>query len=112
MISAQFDFDWKRVGRRLIGDQCVRDIDREEHDEPNRRDRMLLTWLQQAGSKATCSRLVRVLDETGNRLTAERVTNLVMEGENWWSERWEDLRWSSCVLEGEEDGGRGEVGAK
>ena len=81
---AQLDFDWKRVGRRLIGDQCVRDIDREEHDEQDRRDRMLSTWLQQAGSRATYSCLVKVLVDVGNKLTAEMVTRLVIKGENGW----------------------------
>ena len=79
---AQLDFEWKRVGRRLIGDQCVRDIDREERDEQNRRDRMLSTWLQQAGSRATYSCLVKVLEEVGYKETAENVTRLVMGGEN------------------------------
>eukprot|EP00731_Ephydatia_muelleri_P004097 Em0002g273a len=55
-------FDWKRVGNRLLDDQDVIDIDREEHEEQNKREKMLLKWLQQKGGSATYRRLVEVLE--------------------------------------------------
>ena len=76
-------FDWRTLGRRLISPMCVSDIDREEHDEQNKRERMLLTWLQQEGSKATYRCLVEALERLGNKATAEKVTRLVMQGEMW-----------------------------
>ena len=79
---ALLPFDWRTLGRRLITPQRVSDIDREEHDEQNKRERMLSTWLQQEGSKATYRRLVEALERLGNKGTAEKVTKLVMKGES------------------------------
>ena len=39
---AGYDFDWVRVGRRLLSDQKVRDIDREGSSEGDKRETMLL----------------------------------------------------------------------
>ena len=79
---AQLSFDWRSVGSHLIGAQHVSDIDREEHDEKNRsgRMRMLSTWLQQEGSKATYRHLVEALKKLENKVAVEEVTRLVMEG--------------------------------
>ena len=72
-------FDWKRVGNRLLGDQSVDDINREEHEEQNKREKMLLKWLQKEGGGATYRRLVEVLEALKYKETAEAVTRLVME---------------------------------
>ena len=72
-------FDWKRVGNRLLDDQDVIDIDREEHEEQNKREKMLLKWLQQKGGRATYRRLVEVLEVLKCKETAEAVTRLVMD---------------------------------
>eukprot|EP00731_Ephydatia_muelleri_P005503 Em0002g1679a len=79
---AMLSYDWRPLGRRLIGDQRVSDIAREEHDEQNRRERMLTTWMQQEGTRATYRRLVDVLEKLGNKATAEIVVRLVEEGED------------------------------
>eukprot|EP00731_Ephydatia_muelleri_P005953 Em0003g201a len=73
---AQLPFDWRRVGQRLIGDQCVADIESEEHDEKKRKW-ILLTWLKLEGSRATYKHLVEVLEGLGYKETAEEVTRLV-----------------------------------
>ncbi|KAL5508966.1 hypothetical protein EMCRGX_G004238 [Ephydatia muelleri] len=39
-----YDFDWRRVGRRLMCDQKVRDIDHEEGSEGEKKEKMLLEW--------------------------------------------------------------------
>eukprot|EP00731_Ephydatia_muelleri_P005233 Em0002g1409a len=70
-------FDWKLVGNRLLTPQSVTDISRDESDEANRRDKMLITWLQQDGAKATYARLVEVLKDVGRTDTAEKVIELV-----------------------------------
>ena len=75
---AQLPFDWRRVGHCLIGDQCVSDIEREEHNEEKRKERILLAWLQQEGFRATYKRLVEVLKRLGYKETAEEVTRLVV----------------------------------
>ena len=77
---SQLEFDWKTLGRRLISPSHVFDIDHEEHNEQNRRERMLLTWWQQEGSNATYRCLVDALQILGDKATAEKVTTLV-EGE-------------------------------
>lgn len=77
-------FDWKLVGNRLLTPQSVTDISRDESDEANRRDKMLITWLQQDGAKATYARLVEVLKDVGRTDTAEKVIELVTgKGERW-----------------------------
>ena len=82
---AQLGFDWKLLGRRLIGEQGVRDIKRDEDDEQNRREKLLLTWLQQKGSKSTYSRLVEVLREIKDNETADNLISLVRgkDGGKW-----------------------------
>ena len=72
-------FDWKSVGNRLLGDQDVIDINCEEHEEQNKREKMLLKWLQQKGGGATYKRLVDVLEVLKYKETAEAVTRLVMD---------------------------------
>ena len=72
-------FNWESVGKRLLDDQSVDDINREGYNELDKRERMLLQWLQQKGSRATYRRLVEVLKELKCKETAEAVTRLVME---------------------------------
>ena len=48
-----YEFDWKCVGRRLVGDQKVRDIDHEGHNEAERKDNMLLEWKRAKSGDAT-----------------------------------------------------------
>ena len=82
------EFDWKSVGKRLLDDQSIDDIDREEHNEQNKREKMLLKWLQQEGSRATYSCLMEVLEVLKLKDTAEAVTRLVMEeGKSYQSKR-------------------------
>ena len=75
---ATFTFDWKMVGKRLIGPQPVRDIDREENSEQNKRDKMLEKWLEIEGSKATYRVLIEVLKDVQNTQAAEAVEKLVV----------------------------------
>ncbi|KAL5517408.1 hypothetical protein EMCRGX_G002949 [Ephydatia muelleri] len=50
---AEYDFDWKRIGQRLLCDQTVRDIDIKGDSEADKRDKMLLTWKRTNSSDAT-----------------------------------------------------------
>ena len=68
-----YDFDWRRVGRRLLGDQKVRDIDREGGSEGDKRDNMLLQWKRTRARDATYRALVNVLRDLDNNATADRV---------------------------------------
>ena len=83
------EFDWKSVGKCLLDDQSIiDDIDREEHNEQNKREKMLLKWLHQEGSRATYSCLMEVLEVLKLKDTAEAVTRLVMEeGKSYQSKR-------------------------
>ena len=91
-------YDWRPLGYRLIGLPRVSDIAREEHDEQNRRERMLATWLQLEGTRATYRCLVDVLEKLGNKQTAEKVVRLVEEGGEWCGDvvMWEELVGGVC----------------
>ena len=81
---ALLQFDWECVGRRLLPLQIVIDIKRSDPDEASRREKMLTTWLQRDGTKATYAHLVEVLKEVHFTDTAEEVTKLVTgKGERW-----------------------------
>ncbi|KAL5517252.1 hypothetical protein EMCRGX_G002758 [Ephydatia muelleri] len=73
---AGYDLDWKVVGRRLIGEQKVMDIDREGSSENDKRDKMLLDWKKTKTRNATYQALVNVLRTIGNNATADRVEEL------------------------------------
>ena len=80
LTIAQLSFDWRRVGQHLIGNHCITDIQREEYDDQKRKERMLLTWLEQEGSKATYRHLVEVLRELRYHAIADEVIKIEMEG--------------------------------
>ena len=73
-----FSFDWKMLGKRLIGFQTTEDIDREEHSEQNKRDKMMEKWLQMKGCKATYRVLIEALQRIKNVQAAEAVQKLVV----------------------------------
>ena len=73
---AGYDLDWKLVGRRLISDQKVRDIEREGSSERDKREMMLLEWKKTKSHDATYQALVEVLRTIGNNATADRVKEL------------------------------------
>ena len=73
---AGYDLDWKLVGRRLISDQKVRDIDREGSSERDKREIMLLEWKKTKSHDATFEKLVKVLREMRDNATADRVEEL------------------------------------
>ena len=76
-IIAKFNFDWRTVGRRLIAAKTINDIDREEHSEQDKRDRMLERWLEIKGPEATYRRLITVFKDVENNQVAEEVRKLV-----------------------------------
>ena len=73
---AGYEFDWRVVGRRLIGDQKVRDIDRGGSSETDKRDKMLLEWNKAKSRDDTYQALVKVLRAIENNATADRVEAL------------------------------------
>eukprot|EP00731_Ephydatia_muelleri_P002875 Em0001g2875a len=73
---AGYDFDWVRVGRRLLSDQKVRDIDRERSSEGDKRETMLLEWKRTKSCNATYLALVKALRAIQNNATADRVEAL------------------------------------
>ena len=73
---AGYGFDWRRVGRRLIGDQKVTDIDNERGSERDKRDKMMLEWKKTKSHDATFEELVMVLRKTEDNATADRVEEL------------------------------------
>ena len=75
---ALLDFDWRRVGRRLLqSEQYITDIHRDQPDEPNRREKMLMIWQSQKGSSAT----YRVLASTFQTLQYGAIAEKVKEME-------------------------------
>ena len=78
---ALLQFDWKSLGRRLLKtEQDVKDIDNEEKVEQHKREKVLLKWKEQQGSSATYQKLVDTLKEVGNKITAEGVGQLAVDG--------------------------------
>ena len=73
---AGYDFDWVCVGRRLLSDQKVRDIDREGSSERDKRETMLLEWMRTKSRNATYQALVNVLRAIQSNATADRVEAL------------------------------------
>ena len=73
---AGYDLDWRVVGRRLVGEQKVTDIDHDRSSEYNKRDKMLLEWKKTKSHDATYQALVNVLRMIGNNATADRVEEL------------------------------------
>ena len=76
-VAVTCSFDWKVVGTRLVGEQTIKDIDREEQGEQRKRDKMFHKWREQEGSKATYRVLIDVFGEVKNRQAAEAVMSLV-----------------------------------
>ena len=79
---AGYDFDWVRVGRRLIGNQQVRDIDRDGSSEGDKRETMLLEWKRTKSHDATYQALVKVLRAIRNNATADRIEEFTLQGNN------------------------------
>ena len=78
IFQSLFDFDWKLVGRRLlVSEQIITDIGRDEPNESNRRDTVLMMWQRQKGSSAT----YRVLAETFEQLQYCHIAKKVKEME-------------------------------
>ena len=73
---AGYDLDWRVVGRRLIGEQKVMDIDHDRSSEYDKRDKMLLEWRKTKSHDATYQALVNMLRMIGNNATADRVEEL------------------------------------
>ena len=68
-----YDFDWRRVGRRLMCDQKVRDIDHEGGSEGEKKEKMLLEWKRTKSRDATYQALVKGLRAIENNATADQV---------------------------------------
>eukprot|EP00731_Ephydatia_muelleri_P027446 Em0019g319a len=73
---AEYDFDWRRVGRRLLRDQKVIDINLEGSSEAEKREMMLLAWKRTESHDATYQALVKVLRAIQNNATADRIEEL------------------------------------
>ena len=73
---AGYDFDWKCVGRRLLGYLKVEDIDREGSSEAEKREMTLLEWKRTKSHDATYQALVKVLRNIKNNATADRIEEL------------------------------------
>ena len=66
-----------RVGRRLLkSTQSITDIGRDQPDEPNRRETVLMMWQSQKGSSATYRLLAETFEKLGYRKIAEKVKEM------------------------------------
>ena len=73
---ARYDFDWVRVGRRLLNEKKVTDILHVVTFERDRKQTVLFEWKKGKSCDATYQALVRVLRAIGNNSTADRVEAL------------------------------------
>ena len=96
---AGYNFDWKRVGRRLLNDQKVRDIDNEGGSEEEKRETMLLDWKSTKSRDATYQALVNVLRAIENNATADRVEELKKKSNSQGNNISSQHMTSSCVIE-------------
>ena len=71
-----YEFDWRRVGRRLLSDQMVQDIDREGGSEGEKRETMLLQWKRTKSHDASYQSIVKALRAIECNATADRVGEL------------------------------------
>ena len=69
--ASEFDFDWRRVGRRLLSDQKVSDIDNEQGTDTEKKNKMLFEWTK--SHDATYPTLVKVLRDIENNSTADQI---------------------------------------
>ena len=76
-ISAAVTFNWKVIGRRLVGIKAVQDIDREDQCKQEKRDQMLEKWIELKGSEATYRGLIEVFEEVKDYHAADAVKELV-----------------------------------
>ena len=80
MDIAFLDYDWKRVGRHLLeSEQNIIDIFRDEPDEPNRRQKVLIVWKSQKGSSATYRVLAETFEKLQYGLIAEKVKKMEID---------------------------------
>ena len=112
-----YDLNWKLVGRRLLNDQKVRDIDCEGSSEREKRDMMLLEWKRTKSRDATYQALVKVLRDIENNATADRVEELERktkwQGNKWFTLPCIDLiKWfiQHCIMAGLASKERQEIG--
>ena len=74
---AGYDFNWKCVGRRLLCDQKIPDIDSDKLDsEAEKWENMLLLWKRTKSHDTTYQALVKVLRALENNSTADRIEEL------------------------------------
>ena len=73
---AGYQFDWRLVGRRLLCDQSVRDINIEGGSEREKKNKMLIEWKRTKSRDATYQALVKVLRAIENNAAADRVEEL------------------------------------
>ena len=69
--ASEFDFDWKKVGRRRLHYQKVSDIDNEQGTYTEKKNKMLLEWTK--SHDATYPALVKVLRDIENNSTADQI---------------------------------------
>ena len=80
-ISATVNFNWKTIGRRLVGFNTVKEIDQKaEQRELEKRDDMFEKWIELKGSKATYRALIEVFEEVNDPLAARAVREIVLHG--------------------------------
>ena len=80
-LSATVNFNWKTIGRRLVGFKTVNEIDQKaEQCEQEKRDDMFEKWIEQKGSKATYRALIEVFEEVKDPLAARAVREIVLHG--------------------------------
>ena len=73
---ADYEIDWRCLGRRIHCDQKIRDIDIEGKTEADKRDKMLLEWKRTKSHDATYQALGEMLRAMRNNATADRVQEL------------------------------------
>ena len=75
---AQF-IQWNEVGRQLknIGAQAISDIDKDGHDQADKRHKLIDLWVDRNGDDATYHQMITAMLAARMKADAERVCNLL-----------------------------------
>ncbi|CAI8042505.1 Guanylate kinase [Geodia barretti] len=78
---------WRTVGPRLdkISQTDVEDIDRDGHNESERRGMLLPLWVERNGDDATYYKLIKAMLEARNGSNADEVCKLLLPDNGWMS---------------------------
>ena len=83
ILEIRENISWREVGQYLFPRARVRlsDIERDGHDEEEKRRLMLDVWQEREGDGATYDKLIEAMVKAGKNAQATEVCKLIMPGQ-------------------------------